>query len=221
MSFPYVDVEQTFGDFLEEFGAEVSDRTLSGSNKPTNADYIFHDEKVIAELKLLKKDPFENKDFKKSFVNKQREWLQKGYITLTQLRSITKIRQLPDKCYNDMVKLYRSPIKTHIDKANDQIKKTKARLNVPDYKGLLFLGSDGNYFLEPDNVRQFVADLLNNSSRYRSINTVVYLTINVVTTHPNDSSLSRLWVKLYRDEDVFENVSLSFLNKLYDEWVEY
>ena len=132
MSFPYVDVEQTFGDFLEEFGAEVSDRTLSGSNKPTNADYVFHDEKVIAELKLLKKDPFENKDFKKSFVNKQREWLQKGYITLTQLRSITKIKQLPDKCYNDMVKLYRSPIKTHIDKANDQIKKTKARLNVPD-----------------------------------------------------------------------------------------
>lgn len=221
MSSKFIDIEKEFADFLEEFGAEISDRTLSGPNMPTNSDYIFHDDKVVAELKLLKTNPFENKEFQKSFAKKQNEWLQKGYATLAQLQAATKVNQLPEKCYNDILKLYSRPIKNHIDKANDQIKKTKIRQNLSDYQGLVFLGSDGNYFIKPRHVRFFVSNLLNSPNKYRSINTVVYFTANVVTTRPNDPTLSRLWVQLYRDKDFFENVPLPFLKELYNGWVYY
>jgi hypothetical protein len=220
MFVPNIDIEKAFGEFFEEAGAEVSDKVLAGSNIPTNPDYIFHDEKVIAELKLLKTDPFKNKDFVKSLDKKKREWLQKGYITAAELARVTRLPQLPDKPYNDIIKLYMGSVKRHIEKANDQIKKTKARRKLDDYKGLLLLGSDGNYLLEPEAVRAFVSTILNNPGRYRSINTVVYFTVNVVTTNPQDSSLTRLWIYLWRDKEHFENVPLPFLKNMYEGWVE-
>ena len=141
MSTPHIDVEQVFGDFLEEYGAEISDKTLSGSNKPTNPDYIFHQDKVIAELKLLKTDPFTNKEFINSFVEKKREWINKDYISEAALEQIRKIDQLPDRCYNDIIKLYMRPVKTHVGKANDQIKKTKARLVLCKVSHLISIAS--------------------------------------------------------------------------------
>ena len=221
MNTPNIDVEKEFADFLEGLGAAVSDKILTGPNKPKNSDYIFHDEKVVAELKLLKRNPFENKDFQKSFINKQREWVAKGYITSDELQRVTRISQLPENCYNDILKLYMSSVKQHIKSANDQIKKTKERMGLDDYKGLLFIGSEGNYFLQPEHIRQFVARILNPLDVYTSINTVIYLTVNVPTIRPNDPTRARLWVNLYRDEEIFENVSVPFLKKLYNEWVSY
>ena len=52
-----IDIEEVFSDFVEEHGGIVSDRVPSKGNKPSNADYIFHEGKVIVELKLLKEDP--------------------------------------------------------------------------------------------------------------------------------------------------------------------
>lgn len=216
-----VDVEKAFADFLDQRGAEISDKTLTGPNKPTNSDYIFHDEMVVAELKLLKRNPFENKDFLKSFENKKGEWVKRRYITSAELQRVTRISQLPDACYDDILKLYMNSIKQHIKSSNDQIKKTKTRMGLDGYKGLLIIGSEGNYFLQPEHVRHFVARILNPPNVYTSINTVVYLTVNVPTVRPDDLTLSRLWVNLYRDEDYFENISVPFLKKLYNEWVSY
>jgi hypothetical protein len=77
---PIIDVETTFADFVEEYGGIVSDRFGVAPDKPKNADYVFHEAKVVAELKLLQDDPLKNKDFLKSREKKTREWLQKGYI---------------------------------------------------------------------------------------------------------------------------------------------
>jgi hypothetical protein len=217
---PIVDVETVFADFVEEYGGVVSDRLGDAPDKPKNADYIFHGAKVVAELKLLKDDPVTNKDFLKSREKKEKEWLQTGKITQAELAKVTKINQLPDNLYRDIVKLYTRPIKSHLEKANTQIKATRHNMNLEDYKGLVFFTSDGNYFLEPRHVRQIAADILN-SGKYSSINTVVHLTVNVVTTRPDDERLSRLWVNLYRDKDYFENVPLPFLKDLYNKWVDY
>ncbi len=221
MKIPLVDVEEEFAAFLEGCGAEISDKTLSGPDKPINSDYIFHDEMVVAELKFLKKNPFENKDFLKSFESKKREWVKKRFVTSAELERVTRISQLPDNCYNDILKLYMSSVKQHIKSANDQIKNTKARLGLHNHKGLLFIGSEGNYFLQPEHIRHFIARILNPSNVYTSINTVVYLTVNVPTIRPDDPTFSRLWVNLYRDEEYFENVSVAFLKMLYNGWVSH
>lgn len=214
-----IDVEEAFSDFVEKFGGEVSDRTLKGANKPSNADYLFHREKVVAELKLLKEDPFKNKEFKKALAKKTDEWLRKGYITRPELSKVTKTNQLPDKCYQDVEKLYIRSIKNHIEKANKQIKETKQRLGLSDYKGLLFLASDGNYFLQPRHVKQAVEKLLASGKFYTSISTVLYFTVNIAATIPNAPHLSKLWVALYRLG--FERVPTVFLDELFDKWVAF
>lgn len=218
---PIIDVETNFADFVEDYGGIVSDRLDIAPDKSKNADYIFHEEKVVAELKLLQENPLKNKDFIKSREKKTREWLQKGYITEQQLNQITKINQLPDNCYRDILKLYTRSIKYALEEANKQIKATKQNMDLPNYKGLVFLTSDGNYFIEPPNVARITQMILNNPNFHKSINTVVYLTVNVVTTRPDDESLSRLWVRLYRDKEHFESVPLPFLQDLFAKWVEY
>src|SRR5712692_2377685 len=105
MSFSDVDVEEVFCDFVEDYGGIVSDRVPHMGKKAPNADFIFREARIVAELKLLK-DPNRSKDFRKSLRKKESEWLQKGYITPSELRNVTKIRQLPDKCRQDTEKLY-------------------------------------------------------------------------------------------------------------------
>jgi len=217
--FSNIDVEEAFRDFVEEYGGVVSDH--SSGKKTFNADYIFHGPRVVAELKVLKEDPLTSKDFKKSITKKEREWLTKGYISLEALRRITKLKELPEKCRRDTEKLYVRPIKTHIEKANLQIKTTKKTEHLEDYKGLLILVSDGNYLLDPKNIRLVVFRLLENPNRYRSINTVLYMTVNVLTQRSDDPSLSRLWVTLYRSETHETDVATEFLNDLYDKWADY
>src|SRR2546423_14362827 len=101
MSVSNIDVEQVFSDFVERYGGIVSDRIPTEGNKSPNADYIFHKEKVVAELKLLK-NPYQNKEFRKSHAQKEKDWVQRGYITDAELRRVKKISQLPDECYLDI-----------------------------------------------------------------------------------------------------------------------
>jgi hypothetical protein len=216
-----IDIEEVFADFVEDFGGIVSDRASTRGNKPANADYIFHEDKIVAEMKLLKEDPFKNKDWNKSFEKKKRQWLDSGRITLLELQRITQVNQLPANLYRDIIKLYGRPIKYQIERANKQIKATKETLNLNDYKGLVLIGSDGNYFLQPRHVRYFIASILDNELIYKSINTVIYFTANVVTTRPGDPTFTRLWINLYRDKEHFQNVPLSFLKRLYEGWVDF
>lgn len=199
----------------------MSDRTPTKGNRSPNADYIFHDDKVIVEMKLLKENPFKNKDWLKSFEKKKRQWLASSRITPSELRLITQVDQLPDNLFRDIIKLYGRPIKYQIERANKQIKATKETLDLDDYKGLVLIGSDGNYFLQPRHVRFFISNILNNRLLYKSISTAVYFTANVVTTRPNDPTFTRLWINLYRDNVHFENVPLSFLKRLYEGWAEF
>lgn len=219
MNFYGVDVEQVFSDFVEEYGGIVSDREPNKTNRVMNADYIFHNEKVVAELKVLKEDPFSNREFKKSHTKKEREWVDKGWISPAELKKVTRLKELPDRCYRDIEKLYIRPLKTHVEKANEQIKSTKKQLDLPDFKGLLLLVSDGNFLLDPKNIRQALAGLFA-SGRYSGINTVSYLTVNIVTVRPDDETLSRLWINFWR-EGQLEQVSLEFLNDLYDKWASH
>jgi len=219
MAFSNIDVEEVFGDFVEWYGGIVSDR-LKGK-RTFNADYIFHDAKVVAELKTLKEDPFKNKYFLKSLDNKKREWIQRGYITVSELNAVTRLKQLPEKCRRDTEKLYIRPLKTHLEKANLQIKSTKTVSGLEGYKGLLILVSDGNFLLDPKSIRLALTGLVANG-KYSGINTISYLTVNVVTTRPDDPTLSRLWTNFFRDADHMQGeVSLGFLDDLFDKWASF
>ncbi|MGH9971988.1 MAG: hypothetical protein ACREBG_29935 [Pyrinomonadaceae bacterium] len=220
MSLPIIDVEKVFGEFVEAYGGKVSDKEVA-PDKESNADYIFHDAKVVAELKILKEDPFSNKAFLASREQKTKKWIANGLVTQEELERVKTISQLPLECYRDIVKLYTGALRGHVKKANQQIKKTREEKHLSDYKGLLLLVSDGNFLLDPKNIRQSLAELFN-GEQYSEINTVVYMTVNVVTKHPNSSTRTRLFTYLWRDLDKPENeVPLAFLQDLYVKWATF
>lgn len=219
METPIIDIENVFGDFVEIYGGIVSDRTLTGPNKPRNADFIFREEKVVAELKALRSDPLKNESFKSSLRMKQGDWVRKGYITSRELDSIQTIGELPEKCYRDLKRLYNRPIEIHIKEANKQIKATKEFQELDDYKGLLFLVSDGNYMLQPTYIRHNVAMLLDKPLQFKSINSAVYLAINMLTFRSDDPEPSMLWINLFR-RDV-DNVPIEVLDRLFEGWASH
>jgi hypothetical protein len=92
-----IDVEKVFSDFVEDYGGLVVDRLPNKGNNELKADFIFHDAKVIAELKLLK-NPFGNKAFNTSLESMKRDWIRKGWITWKELQRITLLRELPQNC---------------------------------------------------------------------------------------------------------------------------
>jgi len=218
MAFSDIDVQQTFDDFVEEYGGIVLDPEKKTS---PNADYVFPKAKVVAELKILKEDPFSNKYFRRGLAKTQNEWIQKGYLTRAELRAVRVFRDLPDKCRADARKMYSRPLKSHVEKANKQIRSTKQEMELNDYKGLLILVSDGNFLLEPKFIR-FALWRLFAAGRYSGINTITYLTVNALTTRPSAPNPARLWINIFRDLDHMENeVLTSFLDDVHDKWADY
>ena len=61
----HFDIEPTFNEFVRTFrsGKAVRELLTNPSNLPLNADYLFPEDKIIAELKCLEKNPIELLDW--------------------------------------------------------------------------------------------------------------------------------------------------------------
>src|SRR5947207_4895379 len=150
-----VDIRQSFERFVESIGGVVSDN-LSVEFKgqaPRNADYIFSDAGVIAELKCLE----ENHEDKRDFVEKRQalvdKWEQTGLVKSHQVRvPYIQVKDFPQACHDDLINLYGQCVKSHLRSANQQIRESKKTHTLPNAKGLLLLANDGNYSIEPEHM---------------------------------------------------------------------
>lgn len=209
MSLPAVNIEQTFKAFLDRWGARILDETLHHRNPLAQADFIFDDKKVIAELKVLKNSRGAKKEFQKSLLKIQKEWVQKQYITANDLQQIGSVTELPERCYKDLEKLYARPVRQLVERANEQIRSTKINQNLSSYSGLLFFSVDADYFLEPKYVSLILGKILGEKKAYQNINTALFFTTNA----------SPIWLTLYRQG--MDNVPENFLNSLFIEWASF
>ena len=173
---PYLPVEPLFDRIVETSGGKRVDALLDKPPDWENADYIFADENVVAELKEIQKD-----------INADRELSQRlGAIhhkhrtrlgVLIGRRSI-RIDQLPEDIRDEMIVPFQRRIEGPVKKAAKQIKETKKRLGVPDACGLLILVNDASTFLTPDLAHFFLSRIL--SSQHRAIDHVVYCSVNML-----------------------------------------
>lgn len=217
---PFVDIRESFADFVESFGGQVTDRTVEPTvNQPLNPDYIFAKQSVIAELKCLEEDL----ESKEDFINKRlalvHKWITEKIIDRSQVSgSVIYTKEFPEECQRDLTQLYGRTIKTHIRKANGQIRQGANDLGIPDSKGLLLLANDGNYALEPQTVLVILLRILNREDLFPFINTVVYFTPNMAVKMP-DGSIGPLWMHVWRDKD--KGITLEFLNALGNGWAAF
>ena len=212
---PKIDVENAFGDFVRAFGGEVLEDTYGTSLSYSNADYIFRDQNVIGELKRLVDNKSKDEDVQAKIEAKFDAWVQDGTVGPVYGRVVVESKDLPERCQRELLDVFRPALRRRILKANKQIRETALALGLPEAKGLLFIVNDGNYALEADAAVYLIGRILGNECS--SINSVVYLTVNMIASSPLTDKQVFVWVHANR-RGIIDPVDTQFVMKLFELW---
>jgi hypothetical protein len=210
-----IDVEKAFADFVRSFGGEVLEDAHGTSLSFSNADYVFHSENVIGELKRLVDNKDKNEDIQAKVQAKFDRWMLDGTIGPIYGRVVVNSHSLPERCQRELIDLFKPALQKRILKANKQIKQTASFLGLNDAKGLVFIANDGNYALEADAAVYLIGRIL--GTNCKAINSVVYFTVNMFASSPATEKPTLVWVHANR-KAVVDPVSIEFVMKLFDGW---
>lgn len=215
-----IPVENTFNEFVKEFGGElVSELMPKNQNLPRNADYLFRDNRVVAELKCFEKDLFNNDEDIARLEKLIKKWISNGSISGHHaLRWALGQEKLPLICAQDMINLAVRTIETAIKSAKEQIKQTKDYFHINNGKGLLLLANDGNYFLEHQELFGLICRIMGKKFMNSSIDGIVYFSDNMPSKVPWLLREMSVWFPAYRKE----NDELGdFVNELGAKWISF
>lgn len=211
---PALPTERTFDRFVQNVGGQKISDILPGNPSFQNADYLFRNENVIAELKTLQTD-FGITD---SFRDKHIELLKK-YISDDRMTfgAIFRSEERPQEYSKDLLRLFRPALCRILKKANQQIKETKKELGFENNSGILLLVNDDFISLEPRFITSIICEILTHS--YSSIDAFVYLTLNHYVDIPGNDYANLLWVPVYSERA--PNWLADFVNKLGSQWFDF
>lgn len=217
MSKPHrIDIASAFADCVESIGGEVLDRSLPKPASCSTADYVFRKDGVVAELKCMEHDIMSTPEFQRRINEAYARWVRKGLVPQPEAPSVqVDLRELPEPCVMEFMKPFKRRLEATVKKANKQIRETKEHLDLKDAKGLLLLANDGNLSMKPDLVFHLLDRMLR--AGFRSINSLVYFSVNHPVSVPGMGMPALLWAAPiidYRDQ-----VDSAFMNKLRDAWL--
>jgi hypothetical protein len=216
MALPKFSVDDAFARVVHRAGGNmVADLLPPKTDLPKNADYVFRDYNVIAELKRLERDQNENDEFREKRDVLYRQWMDEGKVPIIYGRRYVESRNLPIECALELVSLYIKPIKRRIREANEQIKSTKNLINMPGAKGLLVLAHDGDYSLNPEAVLNLVSRSIM-GNRYSGIDDLIYITGNMLAKRLGDPADYTVFVHCHRDAE--KAVPADLVSRLRTEW---
>ena len=184
-------ISSEFSACIRSIGGVDLDEELPGQRGYFNADYWLPRRNVIVELKCLERSYFSSKSFDERLQNFYLGWVRKRRIKPVPLGHKIKLEDVPRDCAEEVVEFVKNKLQdSTIKHANKQIRHIQRLKNAPDAKGLLVLGSDGNYGLPPGMVRTVLIGLT--ETKLRAINSVVFFTPNELVSMPGAES-TRLW----------------------------
>jgi hypothetical protein len=211
---PRVDVRKEFSACVAKMGGTVIDDLLMGrANNAKNADFLFSDDGVVAELKCLEVDWAD--ELAAHAPKCTEDWIRRG--KLKPISGTVNLPDLPPALVREIVKPFRDRVQRNIlVEGNKQIKQTRKDVGRSTDKGLLIIVNDGNRALEPDMMAHLVMPLLN-AGMYSALNTVIYMTVNEPIKAPAPFGQSQFWVPWSIKGK--EAVSGDFLRRLADAWM--
>ena len=181
----------------------------------SNADYIFPDDKVIAELKCIEKDPMQDAAFQAKISRLLQRWADEGRCVV--YGSTLDVTQIPLDCAHEFFDLLKSQLEdSFLKKANKQIRETKERLKMQDGRGLLLLANDGNGTLDPLTTFYILHHAF--AGHYSSIDHVIYFTANMVLVPHLIAKNCFLWSNVKLDHR--EEINTEFLDRLRQAWIK-
>ncbi|MES2672174.1 MAG: hypothetical protein V4673_17390 [Pseudomonadota bacterium] len=190
----WIDVEKELSIAIKAMGGMRVDEMIGKNSTHKNADFIFNENLVVAELKSLEKDQISDE----SFINKvskiyERELASKATSPLIYGRQRITTDGFSDEFRRKIADLYRFPIARRIRDADRQISETKIRLGLNNqWNGVLILVNDGNTALDPRHIIWSLAETIKGSN-FSSIQHVIFFTVNMLTKHPEINIPLNFW----------------------------
>jgi hypothetical protein len=191
-NYPTINIEQTFNQVIREYGMAivVREALLPKSVTFLNADYIFHSEKIIAELKCLTEDNSQDPNKLKKVERIMNYYFDSGKIKTKVINDQTWLG-FPLKLQNSITDVYATSIRDRIRKADEQISSTREKLNLGLYSGLLILANDGLKSLPPAAVEVTALRYIRESRP--NIDCMIYVTVNILAELEGIKQAIRFW----------------------------
>lgn len=213
MTPPTIDIREQFAQCVRKIGGLALDDTLEGRPKnPTNADYVFPKDNVVAELKCLEQD--RNDNFEAHGKALIRDWIRRGKIEAPKSGSVL-LADLPTPLQREILKPVQNALKVRVfGRAGKQLKQTRLDHGMPDAKGLLLIANDGNFFYEPSMMAHLATSILRSPDN-SAIHSVVYFSadVKIAATPMGKASF---WIPWSRGSAA---VPADFMDRIRDAWM--
>lgn len=216
----FPEIENLFSEFVEYIGGFVIEKLAENKVDRKNADYLFENPQIIAELKTFTKDVFSAEDDPNRLQELFTKWLKSGELSEDQLKNYAfNQKPLPQEIINEIIERASRPIERAIYKANKQIEETKKTFNKEDANGIIFIINDGNYFFSNEGFLNIIANLIGRKFKESSFDAIIYLTINQATRKPNSKLDYNFWIPIYtkvdeKGETIVSDDLHEFINKI-------
>lgn len=211
-----IDVESELTTAIAPMGGVHVSTLVGASPAFENADFIFQDQKVIAELKCLDVDKIiDEVNIEKAsqiYLNELNQGkapaLVFGTVHLTT-------KGFSDECVRKIIKIYRDPIERFVKKANNQIKETAIHFDLVDFKGLLIVANNNHSALDPWH-GWYILNEIFKQNIYSGINGAVYFSANQEVIDPKSGRPLNFWAEFRRSH--IPSLDPGFLQTLRKAW---
>ncbi|WP_310448075.1 hypothetical protein [Thiobacillus sp.] len=213
------DVEHEIEAAIASIGGQHTSKLVGRVPGHENADFVFTETSVIAELKCLDEDKINDRRIIKKASDIYAEELRSGRtkkILFGSRRMTTK--GFSEEYTRKIASLYRVPIERQIKKANSQIATTAVKLGMSEFKGLLIIANNNHSALDPGHGWYIMNEILNQPV-YDSINSAIYLSGNLAAAVPGNTQRLDYWIEITRPHR--PAINEKFLIALRNAWYQH
>ena len=178
-----------------------------------NADFVFHHEKVVAEFKRIEKDNTDSPNNQSKLKVALDKYFAEGQINTKEVTE-ENWTGLPKELQNEVYNITTNSIKAHVEKANKQIKETKANLGLETYKGCLIIVNDGVESYPPASFLHATFRLVH--TQYSGITYIIFFTANVFAKSQEYPAPLQFWFGL--DVEKAGKMEGTFSENLFHAW---
>ena len=214
-------LENAFNRFIKDFGGEFIDEiNPQDPNKLKNADYIFRQQNVVAELKRFDKNYYQTNADVERLMKQVEKSIANGYISESELSQYLSKETEPDKITDVILSGVRGTVEDKIRSAEKQIKKIKEVFKMPDAKRLLLLANDKSYFTQlTPLIYIHITEKLLSERPDTPIDGFVYFATNKNYELPTEKENGIIWINNYLRKGQEEFAG--FIDKLGISWAEF
>lgn len=204
--------KQMFARVVVTIGGEV----LPGFDDHRCADFLFRQENIIVEMKVLDQQARDKHAMKmEALVN---TWTHRGLPAVNGGVPV-EVPKLSPQCQQEWFDVLESSAKNLVRHANRQIRATKQRLGLQNAKGVLLIGNEGNLLhASPADYMTLVLRMLANEKQaahepgFFHVEAAVYFSLEI----PADPQVLPFWATGQVDTEGKQ--MLAFLAELRNGW---